>query len=208
MINKRTFLIAFAVCSAYFLQAQEVSKTAISTPKNEFSIGIGYYTNHKSFDDMPSMELDRSSPLYEYNSGKYTLSEIRQTLSVDMAYHYHLSKHWALGAQAAWQHTYRYRYDIISNNRNGSFHMHNITLLASCRYYYSIAPIEQFYSGIAIGATDRMYKGFYNTGFSHKINPIVHATLLGAMVGKRLYGYAEFGVGALGVLRCGAGYRF
>ena len=105
MINKRTFLIAFAVCSAYFLQAQEVSKTAISTPKNEFSIGIGYYTNHKSFDDMPSMELDRSSPLYEYNSGKYTLSEIRQTLSVDIAYHYHLSNHWALGAQAAWQHT-------------------------------------------------------------------------------------------------------
>ena len=45
MINKRTFLIAFAVCSAYFLQAQEVSKTAISTPKNEFSIGIVHSTN-------------------------------------------------------------------------------------------------------------------------------------------------------------------
>lgn len=207
-MNKRIFLSVFAACFTYLVQAQKASTTNNPYPKHEFSIGIGYYTTHSNLGGTPVMELDKSIPAHEYNSGKYTLSGERETVSIDLGYHHHLFKQWSVGIQAAWQQNYRHKYDIISNEKRGSCRIHNFTLMASCRYYYSITPLEQFYSGLSVGTEDRINRSFYDTDFNHRIKPIVHVTLFGAMVGKRLYGYAELGVGVLGVLRCGAGYRF
>lgn len=205
---KRTFLLGLTVCMLHVVQAQEAPTITNPYPKNEFTVGIGYAPGLKEYIDMPSFDLETCSPLYEYNSGKYTLSNEQQTLSVALAYHRHLYKHWAVGIQAGWTHTYRYKYGIISGEREGSCRMHNIMLLADFRYYFAITQVSQLYAGISAGATDRMYRGFYDASFSHKIKPIGHITFFGVMIGKRLFGFSEVGAGMLGVLRCGAGYRF
>ena len=205
---KRTLFLFCLLSAFHTVQAQQISDTKNSSPQNELSIGIAYFPNANVFGNAPSMDMPSGNPAADYHSSKYTLSNKRYAAGAALSFYHHLSAHWGIGVQGGWQHTFRHRNSLITKQREGTFRMHHLSLMASCRYYYSITPIDQFYSGLSVGITDRMVRHYDATSFSHQLRPAVHLTILGAMVGKRLFGFAELGVGALGLARCGAGYRF
>jgi len=135
----------------------------------------------------------------EYYTGVYSLNysyRFNRTVSFGVAFSY-------AGV------TRRYR-SLSDDSSAGGDNRHFISLLPLLRLYWLNSKFVCLYSSVGLGVTvERDIEKFGNRRFVH--NETMFAgqfSPLGLTVGKRLYGFAELGVGTQGVIIGGIGYRF
>lgn len=172
--------------------------------------GVGYtilgYTG--CYDDAPmfrggySLQNFEFSKIYadaEYYTGVYSLN-----------YSYRFNRTVSFGAVLSCAGvTQRYR-SIADDSQAGGYNRHFVSVMPLLRLYWLNSRYVCLYSSVGLGVTvERNVEKFGNRRWVH--SGILFAgqlSPLGITVGKRLYGFAELGVGTQGVIIGGIGYRF
>lgn len=135
----------------------------------------------------------------EYYTGVYSLN-----------YSYRFNRTVSFGAALSYAGvTRRYR-SIADDSSAGGDNRHFFSVMPLLRLYWLNSRYVSLYSSVGLGVTvERDVEKFGNRRLVH--NEILFAgqfSPFGITVGKRLYGFAEFGVGTQGVIIGGIGYRF
>ncbi len=173
--------------------------------------GVGYtilgYTGcycspYRFIDSGFSLKNFELSKIYsgdEYYTGVYSL---------DYAYRFNRTISFGVSFSYACV-TTRY-HNLYDDSRAGGFDQHYMSVMPMLRTYWLNSKYVCLYSALALGVTversvekigSRSYVSV-DTLFAGQFTP------LGITVGKRLYGFAELGVGTQGVIIGGIGYKF
>lgn len=172
--------------------------------------GVGYtilgytgcYDGSPMFRGGYSLQDFEFSKIYadaEYYTGVYSLN-----------YSYRFNRTVSFGAALCYAGvTRRYR-SIADDSSAGGDNRHFFSVMPLLRLYWLNSRYVCLYSSVGLGVTvERDIEKFGNrrlvhteTMFAGQFSP------LGITVGKRLYGFAELGVGTQGVIIGGIGYRF
>lgn len=148
---------------------------------------------------LKNFELSKIYSGNEYYTGVYSLDyayRFTRTISFGVSFSYACA-------------TTRY-HNLSDDSRAGGINQHYVSVMPILRAYWLNSKYVCLYSALGIGVTversvekigSRSYVSV-DTLFAGQFTP------LGITVGKRLYGFAEFGVGTQGVIIGGIGYKF
>ncbi len=109
---------------------------------------------------------------------------------------------------------YKYKSEPWETGYSGSGHEYYITPMVTARFSWLNRPIVRLYSSAGVGLITDSYTWTDNTGKKHKFEYGGcgfgwQVTAIGIHIGKKLYGYAEVGLGTNYAFGCaGIGYRF
>lgn len=115
-----------------------------------------------------------------------------------------------VGANVSYINFSRLFYDRITTRKIGHHTLNTVGLAAKVRFSFLTRPVVRLYSSLALGAAigfeqikiDRQFQNSTTSYFNGSF------TYFGITVGRRLYGFAEFSVGTMGLVNFGIGYRF
>lgn len=82
------------------------------------------------------------------------------------------------------------------------------TLIPSVRFLWLNREVVRLYSGFGIGVNWACEKDSSLSRKDYSVLPGGQCTFIGICVGKKLFGFSEWGIGNLGILSSGIGYRF
>lgn len=182
--------------------------------KYEFNIGWGGFpvldaTNFSNYNFLSAPDEPFFSPgslgdIYSsYTGPTYSTGILSAEFNIQF------KKWFALGLQANFDGLWSTAYSSDTGGRLGSCSGVAFSFLPYARFTYLNRPVVKLYSavGLGIGAGYRKYDF---SGFSEVlINPAFQMTPIGIMVGKRVYGLFELGVGTVYIgCKAGIGYRF
>ncbi|MBQ2783413.1 MAG: hypothetical protein IJE99_00250 [Alistipes sp.] len=115
----------------------------------------------------------------------------------------HSVKRWlSLGVKSTVGWKTRSERHVVSNDVYRRYSMCLASLMFNMRFSWLHRDYVSMYSSLGLGAMAHIQFG------DSWLAPMVDAAWVGISVGKRVYGYAEFGAGVGGVLRAGVGVRF
>ncbi len=203
-MKKATLLVICTIISLSFtaLQASEPYK-----PKSEFTVRWGWIDAGDwgwGHDDY----YYSGTPLERYNDGKYYYDDKVYTQAISVSYTNEVKRWLALsitGAYSGILQNERYR---NSDNIVNKYRKHRISVFPMVRFTYLNRPMVRLYSaaGFGFGMTNEKW----SDSDYKKRNTYIdgQATFFGVSVGKTFFASWELGVGAMGVLTMGAGYRF
>jgi hypothetical protein len=149
------------------------------------------------------------TPLERYNRGKYYYDDKISTQAISVSYTQELRRWLALSVNAVYsgvsQNERRTDTDRISNK----YTQYRIGIYPAVRFTYFNRPLIRMYSAIGLGLeiTDEKWSSNYHSN-NHETNLNGQITFFGVSVGKNLFVSWEVGVGAMGYLVMGGGYRF
>ena len=123
----------------------------------------------------------------------------RNTIPLFSVSYNHFFKRWfSLDTRLSFSGAYRNVYCGIESKYDHRGFDPYVTLMEMARFTYLNRDWVRLYSSVGLGLTT--YDGLYLS---------LQTTLLGVSVGKKFFGFAEFGVGAEYLpFHCGLGYRF
>lgn len=173
--------------------------------------GVGYtilgYTGcyeppHSWNDRNYSLGTFEQSKIYsgdEYYSGVYSLDyayRFNRTISFGVSFNYACV-------------TTKY-HNLSDDSRAGGINRHYMSVMPMLRAYWLNSKYVCLYSALGLGVTvERTVEQIGNRSYLNVDTLFAgQFTPLGITVGKRLYGFAEFGVGTQGVVIGGIGYKF
>lgn len=220
-------LILFLISISYPSIAQEIDpmiqkaddidleikkKRPIFTPGAELRISIGFFPRVPDLfyirwcmpDPSPSFSDENYSKLLENKGARIVTGAMSANLS------YNILRWVSIGATFTYNGDSQKTYSRITQKEIGQNNTHNFMLVPMVRFNYLNKPIIRLYSQIGLGIglerVNRQYSNeseitndFYLTG---------QITFFGISVGRKLFGFAEFGYGAQGLLLGGVGYKF
>jgi len=175
--------------------------------KHEFSIRWGaiydLYENH-------DYSYYWSSPLERYNSGKYHFGDKTSTEAITLSYAREMKRWLTLSLNASYFGVFQREMENGSNKIADRYKKHKISVYPMVRFTYLNRPMIRLYSsvGIGLGLTK---EGWSNNSRHYNDNDAYiegQLTFFGISVGKKLFVSAEIGLGAMGYLTMGGGYRF
>lgn len=121
------------------------------------------------------------------------------TPSVTVTYHYNSKKTFSFATTLSYCGSYSYVYTGINSSRDHLDTSTYLTILESVRLHYLNKEAVRLYSATGVGIT--LNKG--------EVLPSLQVTVLGVSFGKRIFGFAEYGLGmGYDLLHGGIGYRF
>ncbi len=135
----------------------------------------------------------------EYYTGSYTVGYMRRVAPIIH-----------IGASFTYSGLCSRVYSSEDNSRLGNNDRNYFSLVAMLRVNWFNSRLVSLYSscglGFAVGSESICYEnvgyGKVHSAFTGQFTPF------GISVGRRLYGFAEFGIGCQGVWLCGIGYKF
>ena len=195
-----------------FIMPTIVRAQADDLPRHEvsFDLGCGTFNGDVKFGCGGYEEPEPSTPLEQYRSMKYHNKNRFFTPSYNMQYHYNFRlgvTPVAIGTTLAYQQEEQQRRDTDYYGITESRHANYINIMFSARLYALYRERIKIYAELYVGHGHYWEYGFDDNRKSSSLTTY-HATFFGISAGKKLFGYGEFGLGYLGVLRAGIGYRF
>ncbi len=140
----------------------------------------------------PVIDLDEIRPV----SHKYTTGPLWAGAAIN------ISKRWDLGANVIYD---RFWQDFAEGRISGSYY----SLQAMVRFNYVNTDWVKLYSSLSVGSHIVTHREELPEQVrTSEMIPDMQLNCLGVSVGKTVFGFAEFGVGARGLISGGAGYRF
>lgn len=170
------------------------------SPKHDIRIGIGsvslpsyFLLDNGNWGYVDSYLFDDQMANADYYNtarrfiGNYTLS-----------YTYHDRSWLQYGATVAFGASTCTRKSSLTGQKVENLNYYSLSLMPTVRFNWFYRESVQLYSSVAVAfVTD--FEGLYLWG---------DATILGCSFGRKVFGFAEFGVGMSGWARAGLGYRF
>ncbi|MDD7258353.1 MAG: hypothetical protein PUH24_08845 [Prevotellaceae bacterium] len=185
--------------------------TDLLSSKQEISVGIGVGQTLVDALATPFPDgLRRDTPMEEYNNSKYSPGQSYTGCAYDLSYRRKLGKHWYAGAYVAFRTRFQNARNIQTGLPVNGARTNILTLMPSLRYYYRDTPKMRWYSEIAIGGEAFWERKMRESSFKHTLQSTAHITYIGTTItlGGHFFMFGELGEGNIGILRCGAGYRF
>ncbi|MDE5708845.1 MAG: hypothetical protein K2I32_05310 [Alistipes sp.] len=173
-----------------FVRQHELRLTVGAYPLMPYLAGSGCDAEH-------AFGFDRTHRGPVYTSGAWSLS-----------YDYRFKKWFDLGLMLG----YYGEYSTSYNNRNPSLtnrnRAHYLTIMPVARFTWVNTRWVRMYSALGLGATVGFGHDAYEGTRLHDATLALQCTPVGIAVGRSLFGFAEVGLGAQGVLMMGVGYKF
>ncbi len=191
--------------------------------KHEFAVGGSFYAGHNFIEDVwfasdTDPSYSSSSPAYEtgditsvYANPSYYNQKISNTWWVSYTYNFTnvFALQFLFAYDAVWQNTYSWWDGSKQSKRVENYY----TPMVVARFSRLNRSIVRLYSSVGVGITylQDNYTSYnyipsgsqYWTKFALQIAPV------GITIGKKLFGYAEIGIGNIYEGGCaGIGYRF
>lgn len=175
-------------------------------PKHEFRFEAGLLpiTPYGFWHDDCCDDIGWWYPLGEttYDGPVYT------TGALGVAYGYQVLKHLQIGVTLNYVRYSGSRYDVTMGDRPvAKKSLNYIGLMPYVRGTWLNRRHVQLYSALNLGML-YMHEKEYEERFYNDMSVTAHLTLLGVSVGRKVFGFAEYGVGARGFFTVGVGYRF
>ena len=180
----------------------------------EFNIGWGGFpvldaTNFSNYNFLSAPEVDFFGPgtisdIYSpYTGPTYSTGVLSAEFNIQF------KKWFALGLQANFDGLWATAFSSETGERMGNCGGIVFSFLPYARFTYLNRPVVKLYSAVGLGVGVG-YRKYDFSGFDSTIvYPSFQMTPIGIMVGKRLYGLFELGIGTVYFgCRAGIGYRF
>ena len=205
---KTTILLTTLFIMPTFVRAQ-----ADDLPRHEvtFDLGMGTFNGEKNYFDWEESDvIQPATPLEQYRRLKYHEKDKIFSPSYNVQYHYNFrlgATPVAVGATLAYQQESQKRLDTDYPNIVEKRSANYLNMLLSARIYPLYRERVKIYGEAYVG-----HGHYWDYGFDDVVKSssktVFHFTLFGISFGKKMFGFGEFGIGCLGVLRGGIGYRF
>ena len=188
------------------LSAQEepalVRKREPFVPQHELRLTAGAYPlipylNERGCDGDRIFSFNRTHRGPVYTSGAWSL-----------AYDYRFKRWFDLGLTLGYYGEYSRSYSNRDSSPAGRNRAHFITVMPVARFTWFNTNWVRMYSSVGLGATFGCGRFDLEGGQPDKTTVAFQLTPVGIAVGRSLFGFAEIGAGAQGVLMMGVGYRF
>ena len=213
MRSLKTILLALLLCIAGTLSAQNRSVTRevdgdyvkitkvipVWDKKHDLRFSVGTYSAAASLftDGFMCCGIEPSFQESVLSSVSYKTPQ-RFWGAYSLSYAYHTRRWFEVGATVTYAFTTQQRRymedDTLVEKMNG----HALSAMATFRFNYLYRDNVSLYSAVSVGLAG-------GTGLAL---PWMDATLFGCTFGKKLFGFAELGLGLGGWGRVGIGYRF
>lgn len=194
--------IFFGFC----LLLMSLSATAQDKPyekKQEVKVSWGYMYYDDNFDRIGDWAGGTN---LQYDNSHYYWDDVRSTEPISVSYMTDLKRWLALGAAFAYDRNYQHCRDVATDRVQQTQHIARYTLLPMARFTFLNRPMVRLYGAAGLGLT---YKNDTRYGSTdNSLEGVLQLTLFGVSVGKKLFGSAELGLGPLGLVNVGFGYRF
>lgn len=203
-MKRMKYLAAFAaavVLSIFSLDARSGKKDELPF-KYEARLGwCGYPTRddlHFAGDHGPFYSTHPIKDLFaDYDGPTYMTGNIM----AEMDFHYR--KWFTLAVGVAANGIWKDKYDVLTDRMTGRESGFTLTVLPQARFTWVSRDLIRLYSSAGVGIT--------GGSFDDKSDAVIaaQAVPVGITVGKRLFGFAEFGIGTIYIGGMfGIGYRF
>lgn len=128
-----------------------------------------------------------------------------------LSYHYSPLRWLAVGAYVTFANVHQRSYNRLTGEAGPRYADNHLLFTPTLRFQYLNRPLVRLYSQIGAGIGRMRSKSTSLTGDRYTYTEryvTIHTTILGISVGRRLYGFAEFGASSIGCMNAGIGYRF
>lgn len=218
MKNVRFFV--FCLCVTFFTQmvAQHPEGYKQYNPTYDISVGLGdpilalLYTDGYSFfrpyyDPAPFRFDNFLFGPEEYAGNTYITPVISTKIT------YQPESWYKVGGTFGYFGYYAKNHDVFTDAVVRRDHAHVFLLMPELMLVWLNESIIQLYCGGGLGAAITFREKLFtnqpaNNSLELRFLPTFHLNLIGARVGKDLFGFVEYGVGFKGMLSAGIGYRF
>lgn len=179
--------------------------------KNEFTVRWGLVDDDDWIESDWDWDWDYgwNSPLDRYNSGKYYRDDKECTQAISLSYTHEIKKWLALSIVGVYSGIRQNERERQTHEIVGRYRKHRIAVFPMVRFTYLNRPVVRLYSALGFGFG--MTKERWSYEHHKKENDTYlqgQATFFGVSVGKKWFCSTEIGVGAMGILTIGTGYRF
>ena len=173
--------------------------------KHEFSIRWG--TNY-DFYESHDYYYYWWSPLDRYNSGKHHLGNKICTESITLSYAREMKRWLTLSINSSYYGVFQDERENSSDKITNKYRKHRISVYPMVRFTYLNRPMIRLYSsvGLGLGLTTEGWSN--DSSYDNETHLDGQLTFFGISVGKKLFVSSEIGLGAMGYLNMGVGYRF
>lgn len=205
-MKKCTLLLVLLVAFPAALSAQEEAAAARKREpfvrQHELRLTAGAYPlmpyrllERFGCDDRPALYRTHRGPVR--TGGVWTLS-----------YDYRFKKWFDLGLALSYYGEYSNSYSNFDSSLASRNRAHAITVMPVARFTWLNRKWVRMYSSFGLGATFGFGHLDYDSYYFEETTFALQFTPVGISVGRSLFGFAEIGVGAQGVLMMGMGYKF
>lgn len=168
--------------------------------KHDFRVGAGSYFSgldqFLAWNSFNSSTTDKFSQTID-KADTYITDRVFTGI-YSFSYTYHTRRWFQYGATVSFGATTCQRRDNTTNQVVENGNLYAVSVMPTVRFVYMYRDMVQLYSSLSLGVV-----------FGSNVPlPYADVTLLGCSVGKKLFGFAEFGAGMNGWGRIGIGYRF
>lgn len=176
--------------------------------KNTLSVGYGllFGVVYIPLFDMYTKEYNDIAPntslSYQLADSRYYWDTERAFTGITIEYSHRIKSWFAIGAKGVVSFKTRAKRHIGTNELLYRDNTLLAAALLNMRFDWFCRKTVTMYTSLGIGLMS--HTDYYET----YVLPMYDAAWVGITVGRRLYGYAEFGGGIGGLFRVGMGYRF
>jgi len=159
-----------------------------------------YYYDEDGFSYFGDYYNKSMSQMYsDYNADSYS------TGTISLEINYYLRNWLALSMDLGYNHIWSKRYNGINDSYVGKQSANAFYVIPEIRFTYLHHPAVILYS--AVGTGIGLYDNFKE--LDSKVLPEIQMVPIGIMLGRKLFGFAEFGCGTVYCgCKAGIGYRF
>lgn len=127
------------------------------------------------------------------------------------SYHYSPLRWLAVGAYLTFANVHQRSFNRLTGEAGPQYADNHLIFTPTLRFQYLNRPMVRIYSqiGAGIGRMRSKSTSFSGDQYTYQERYVtIHTTILGISVGRKLYGFAEFGASSIGCMNAGIGYRF
>ena len=140
---------------------------------------------------------------YRLRNAKYYDTALRSSPVMSIGYQHNIN-HWlALGCKGTVALKSKARRNVVTNEVLTRYSYVVASALVDIHFSWFHRDVVSMYSSVGVGFMSLINNKYHTATF-----PMIDLTWIGIQVGKRVYGYAEFGGGVGGFFRGGVGVRF
>lgn len=205
---KKLFFLFFVVLLSCLPEGTVQAQRTDWSRTHELRLGIGCPPIITAFNGGFGKKDVWVRPCYEieYDGNTY------MTPVIGVEYTYNFKRWFAIEAGVFYSTLFQNRYNRFDGSKTGYSHNSTYTVAARAKFTYFSRGLVTMYSSAGFSTNflvstslSRAKEEYYA---SVEIIPFIDLKLFGLTVGKKLYGFAECGLGGFGLVNAGIGYRF
>lgn len=144
----------------------------------------------------------------EYFYATHRSNPGRTTHALNFIYIYKPLRFMDVGVQLSYVGYYQNFVNVSTERVDAKTRNHHIGITPTLRFTYLNKEYVRLYSGIGIGLKINRFKNYRDAEYGNSRDITFQLTGFGISVGKTLFGFTEFGIGSIGLVNVGIGYRF